>query len=481
MAIINGTAGDDQTAATNGTASPDTINLFSGNDQTRPGAGADTIFGGSGTDRVSYFDSTAGVSISLLTGLGVGGFAEGDTYFGIEDIFGTSFVDSITGDASDNELNGFEGNDTIVGRGGDDTVIGGDGNDSLAGSNGDDGVFGGNGSDILNGGNNNDIILGGNGIDTLFGGSGDDALAGGAGADSINGGGGVDVISYFDSSAAVVVNLATQTASGGDATGDIYANIEGIEGSNNADRLTGDGGSNVLFGGAGADVLDGGAGADTLQGGLGNDFYIVDNANDVVSGEIGFSQGGGIDTVRSFVSYVQPTNIELVRLGNIDDTDNLNATGNSAPGTLVGNAGNNVLSGGFGNDQVNGNNGNDTLSGDNGRDTLVGGAGDDTFVYNLFSDSRTGADNRDVINGFSIGSDTIDLSAVDANSNTNADDAFVFIGTTGFSGSAGELRIQGLGGANALLLEGDVDGDGAADTQIFVNLITTINASDFIL
>ena len=41
--------------------------------------------------------------------------------------------------------------------------------------------------------------------------------------------------------------------------------------------------------------------------------------------------------------------------------------------------------------------------------------------------------------------------------------------------------LQGLGGANAVIVEGDLRGDGVADFQIFVNLITTLGADDFIL
>ena len=481
MATIFGTIEDDQTAATNGTSSPDTIFLYSGDDQTRPGDGADAIFGGSGRDRVSYFDATSAIIASLSSGSGSLGFADGDTYDSIEDLFGSQFDDTISGNGVANSLNGFLGNDTIYAGAGNDTVVGDNGSDSLFGSIGDDQIFGGAGTDFLYGGDQNDIIIAGEGGDFLYGGTGDDALGGGAGADSFNGGDGDDVLSYFDSASGVTVNLATGSASGGDATGDTFINMEGVEGSAHNDRLTGNSASNFLFGGAGADVLDGGAGADTMQGGLGNDFYIVDNAGDVVSGEVGFSAGGGIDTVRAFVNYVQPTNIELVRLGNITDTTNLTVTGNSAPGTLVGNAGNNTMIGGFSNNQINGNDGNDTLEGRNGADTLVGGSGSDTFVYNVVSDSDAGSTQRDFINGFSNGFDRIDLSAVDANANTGANDAFVFIGSAVFSGSAGELRTQGLGGANALIVEADVNGDGTADMQIFVNLTTTMSASDFIL
>ena len=248
------------------------------------------------------------------------------------------------------------------------------------------------------------------------------------------------------------------------------------------DRLTGTAMDDTLVGGDGADVLDGGFGHDLMQGGRGNDFYIVDSLGDTITGEIAFSEGGGIDTVRAFVDYVQPDNIELVRLGFIDDTLRLSAIGNDAPGTLVGNAVANTLYGRGGNDQINGNGGWDKLIGGTGRDTLVGGAGRDTFIYTAFADSRTGAGNRDVINGFDRGGDRIDLSALDANTATfGVDDAFTFIGAAAFTGQAGQLRYQGLGGPNAVIVEADHNGDRVADLQIFVNLTTFMTGSDFIL
>ena len=43
------------------------------------GAGADTLDGGGGVDTASYATSAAGVTVSLTTGTGSGGDAEGDT------------------------------------------------------------------------------------------------------------------------------------------------------------------------------------------------------------------------------------------------------------------------------------------------------------------------------------------------------------------------------------------------------------------
>ncbi len=363
----------------------------------------------------------------------------------------------------------------------------------------------------------NDSLFGTFRANTLVGRGGDDTLVGGGGGDRLDGGGGNDLaIVPFDIEDVLAVSDSRQIPAG-----ELYLTVQAetdmhtvvLSGTEEVRfgsgetlslaqiaarktgtgfRLDGDGllqggeANDTLAGGAGRDVLDGGAGVDTLVGRNGNDIYLVDNPLDVVREDATFSAGGGIDTIRAFVDYTQPENVELLRLGFLDDVVHLDGTGNDAPGTLVGNAGNNVLTGRGGNDQINGNGGNDTLIGGVGRDTLVGGAGNDTFVIASVSESRAGADNRDVINGFertrNNRDERIDLRRIDADTTTfGVDDDFTFIGTRAFSGQAGELRLQGLGGANAVLVEGDVTGDGQADMQIFVNLVTTIFPSEFLL
>ena len=66
-----------------------------------------------------------GVDVSLVTGKGKGGTAEGDTLKSIEDLFGSKFDDKLVGNAQDNKLDGQDGNDTLKGGGGADTLVGG--------------------------------------------------------------------------------------------------------------------------------------------------------------------------------------------------------------------------------------------------------------------------------------------------------------------------------------------------------------------
>lgn len=57
----------------------DAIDGGAGNDRLEGGTGADAIDGGEGNDTASYAGSAAGVAVSLATGTGSGGDAEGDT------------------------------------------------------------------------------------------------------------------------------------------------------------------------------------------------------------------------------------------------------------------------------------------------------------------------------------------------------------------------------------------------------------------
>src|SRR5262249_30532359 len=75
--------------------------------------GADILDGGAGRVIVSYVASTAGVTVSLLTGLGSGGDAEGDVLVAIEDLIGSAFDDTFEGDGGPNALAAGAGIDTV--------------------------------------------------------------------------------------------------------------------------------------------------------------------------------------------------------------------------------------------------------------------------------------------------------------------------------------------------------------------------------
>jgi Ca2+-binding RTX toxin-like protein len=330
-----------------------------GNDTINGGVGyeGDTLDGGGGTDWLSYADHTVGVTGNLNYS-GSGGI-DGDSTSNFESFLGSAFADNVTGDYSNNILDGAGGNDTLDGEYGNDTLVGGAGNDSLVGNSGSDTVSYAHltsvlrvelstgvatttteGTDTLSGietiigGAGNDVIAwtagtsfystldfrleGGAGNDTLTGASYADTLAGGVGDDVLNGGGSSsyyeDYADYSAATAAVVVNLALGKASGG-AGNDRLTGIEGLLGSNYADQLTGSTQQ--------ADRLNGGGGADTLDAGVDGyfDTFIYSRVSD--------STALATDTLRNFVSsgyYADRIDLSAIDANTVDSYDNSNFT-----------------------------------------------------------------------------------------------------------------------------------------------------------
>ncbi|WP_223275015.1 calcium-binding protein, partial [Tateyamaria sp. syn59] len=248
-------------------------------------------------------------------------------------------MDGADVDLSQIEFVGFTDNDIIrvIGESDRDVMIGSTGKDSLDGGSGNDLLEGREGDDRLEGDNGKDTLNGGEGDDSLFGGDNDDLLIGGAGADFMDGGSGEDVADYSASNAAVAVDLAADTGSGGHAEGDTVRAIDGVIGSAFGDTLDGDGRANQFFGEDGNDTITGGSGDDTIRGGEGNDSLSGGNDQDEISGGVGNDR-------------------------------------------LFGDAGNDVLDGGDGNDLFLGGTGNDIQIGGNGNDFFFGGAGLDIHI-----------------------------------------------------------------------------------------------------
>ena len=407
----------------------DTLRGEAGEDTLRGGAGADALIGGAGWDIASYAGSAARVVINLGSGFRSGGDAAGDSFDGIEGLEGTAFNDILVGSGDNNILIGGDGRDALRGAAGDDTLRGGPGGDALVGdagsdiasyagsaarvvinlgsgfrSGGDaagdsfDGIEGLEGSafnDVLVGGGGDDILRGGDGRDTLRGGLGDDVLEGGPGVDALVGGGGSDIASYAGSAARVVVNLGTGFRSGGDAAGDSFDAIEGLEGSAFNDILVGTGGNDILIGGDGRDALRGAAGDDLLRGGAGDDVLEGGAGVDALVGD------GGLD----IASYAGSAARVVVNLGSGFRSGG-DAAGDSFAGIegLVGSAFNDVLVGTAGDDVLIGGDGLDRLRGEAGDDQLTGGDSADIFVH-------APGDGQDSILDFTFGLDRLSLSA----------------------------------------------------------------------
>ncbi len=303
----------------------DTIDGGAGDDVVRGGEGADVLIGGSGEDWLRYLGSESGVTVDLtLDASGFhqtsGGDAEGDIASGFENLYGSDFGDTLTGDDNANYIigsggadliNGAAGNDLIRGGVGADVLIGGDGIDNLQYEGSDAGVTvdlsldgvaqvsagdasgdiisgfenvsGSELSDMLTGNIERNFLLGLEGNDTIDGGGGNDVIRGGTGADHLVGGAGSDLLQYGGSTAGVSIDLnadgaGLQSASGGDAEGDVISEFEHIYATNFDDVLTGNEVRNILYSYDGDDTLDGGAGNDVLRGGAGEDTFVFSTA-----------------------------------------------------------------------------------------------------------------------------------------------------------------------------------------------------------
>ncbi|WP_335943647.1 retention module-containing protein [Pseudomonas sp. G166] len=151
---LTGTSGDDVLLAGNGDNTlnagdgNDILSAGSGNNTLHGGAGDDLLYsgtgndlldGGTGNDTVSYAHATAGVTVNLglLAAQNTVG-AGTDTLAGIENLVGSNFNDTLTGDGASNRINGGLGHDVLNGGGGDDLLIGGLGNNTLTGGSGAD-------------------------------------------------------------------------------------------------------------------------------------------------------------------------------------------------------------------------------------------------------------------------------------------------------------------------------------------------------
>ena len=94
---------------------------------------------------------------------------------------------------------------------------------------------------------------------------------------------------------------------------------------------------------------------------------------------------------------------------------------------------------------------------------MAGEGGADTFAWRDTGDSRIGQE--DVIVDFDSGLDLLDLSQIDADTGRAGNQAFVFIDTAAFSGTAGEVRaVRDM--AFNVRIEADTDGDSLADFAV---------------
>lgn len=459
-----------------GSAFGDTLIGGASNDTLLGGLGDDSLDGSGGNDVASYAGATAGVTVNLATGAASGG-AGADTLVRIEDVFGSSFADTLVGSS---------GNDTLRGDVGDDFLVGGFGNDRLEGGSGIDTVSyagataavsvsltgsasGGAGVDVLSG---VEGVIGSDFNDTLNGSGLSDVIVGGLGNDSLNGGGGNDLVSYADATGAVTVNLLTARATGA-AGNDTLSSFELVLGSAFNDSITGSNGNDTLEGGAGADTFDGGAGtADVVRYSGGSTRVFTSSP----SNSTGAALGDTFTNIERW-DFAALTGQAVFYGGTAGEW----VLGSNVADLIWGNAGDDTLNGAGGDDFI--------LSGD-GADSIIGGSGFDAVYY---GDSTTAVSLNlatGVHSGFAAGDS---FTSIESFLMTEQGDTVIGADV----GGTGDI-IYGLGGADSLsgqrgfdwLIGGDGDdtlnggfgfdylsGGAGADRFVYANALDGGNAA----
>lgn len=464
-----------------GAAGSDDLYGFGGDDRLNGGGGADFLYGGAGND-VYYLAGEGGDTIIENAGEGIdrvyANLAEVTLADNVENLdfyinyYGGQIVGPAAftahGNASANEITGWELGDKLYG---------GDGNDKLYGLGGDDLLDGGNGNDSLDGGSGNNTLIGGVGNDTYF--VNDDQR------DTIietaeAGSGSHDMVMTRDAVTTLRANVEDMRYVGtADFLGLGNSGNNEITGGSGVDNwLYGMDGNDVLVGGAKTDYLDGGSGADTMRGGLGADEYFVDSIWDVVAEKA----GEGYDIVdTSLDSYVLGANVEALRMvgannaiGVGNDVDN-QISGSTSDDQLFGKGGDDELDGGKGNDRLDGGTGDDQLDGGAGDDTLYGGLGYDHLTggtgKDVFSFRQANPGNLQVIMDFVKGEDRIDFTAIDGNAALAGDQQLAMSFNGQFvGGGQGSFYVEKgpYGGTYYTYVHVDANGDGKLDLDVML-------------
>ena len=380
----------------------------------------------------------------------------------------------------DYEILGYGGHDKIYGGEGDDLIKGGDGHDKLFGGRGDDTIEGGDGTDTIYIDRGNNVYDGGAGYDTFAFQNVSTYVS-----NTLFGPVGSATITNFEIGFRVDIETGdtraqVQTVNGISAAysdfwgNNSFSNFQAYSMGNGDDILRGNNAGHDMYGWDGDDTLEGRGGADFLHGGEGDDTASYESSGGGVTANLQTRQGQFNDAAGD--TYYLIENLIGSRFG-----DDLIGDGND--NRLEGGDGNDDLLGGDGNDTLDGGDDQDILVGGKGRDVMTGGDGADVFKFNAVAEMGTTAATRDVIADFDRFMDTIDLTAIDADSNTKAFERFDFVGSSAFSGEAGELRVGQtlIGGEIAYLVQGDRNGDAVADFVIEVHSNGILQANDFLL
>ena len=504
---INNIIGSNIADTLTGNTSSNTILGGRGDDTISGNDGNNVLDGQEGTNTLSYdFYANGGGILGLdinLASSSVNHTAFTDSIANFQNLIGTDYNDTLTGNTQNNTIWAGDGDDTLVASLGNDRLIGEAGENTADYSAINSGVIinllagtaQGAGNDVLEsiqnaiGGSGNDTLIGSDTDNILSGGLGDDILKGNLGNNTLDGGLSTgDTADYSWTTTGVAATLADSPANGS-ATGagisDVLIGIENLIGGTGNDTLIGNATDNIIWGTAGDNTLSGGAGTNTLFGGTGNDTFIGGIGTD------DFRGGGGNDVL----TYENITTSVFVNLGENRatgtgiSTDTISAIdtiiGGTADDTLYGNSSNNSLMGGAGDDTLYGGRGDNTLDGGDDRDIVDYREATDRVVVNL-----SATDYTDVISATTVLAGTTSRFGVYEGVDTlsNIEDIYgsslddTLIGNTSNNiiyGSSGRDIIKSTGGSNSLYGGEDNDTFVAGAGNDYIDGGTGVDTLDF--
>ncbi len=248
------------------------------------------------------------------------------------------------------------------------------------------------GADVIHGEGGNDVIYGETGADQLFGDGQDDILYGNSGNDWLDGGTGSDGMlgddgllepsrngiaePLFGIAATTQVNVTT--GDGDNDNGSLTLNV--YDGLKYTALLSSEvvGGNDVMYGGLGNDSMHGGAGDDAMSGAAPLPYYYGNGLNPLgilASLSAYYTPGNvlGFDPTTGIFRYYNPSDpYSKIVLGNgVDFLLNFSGTVDDGQDAIFGDAGNDWIVGGTNSDYLFGGFGNDLLQADDNLDSTL--------------------------------------------------------------------------------------------------------------
>ncbi|MDC1347362.1 Ig-like domain-containing protein, partial [Glaciecola sp.] len=448
----------------------ETIIGSNSNDTFNGVTGGVAVDGLGGSDRLSYIDSSAAVTITFAADSDTSGTVTGNanaTFINVEHVQGSTAADVIDGSAISNNLSIY-----VLGSEGDDTITGGAGSaDALAyqaytvditadltagtvlSSVGNDTV---SNIEEINTGSGNDDITGSVGNDIIRGNAGDDTFVGSAGNDTIEGGAGFDTLDFSAQSTDLSLtglrfnyNSWTYISALGN---DRFSSIDQVISGSGNDTITVSSGNANIVSNAGNDTITSTSGRDTIEAGTGDDSVNTSSGDDLIIAGAGNDTYNG-SSGNDLVDYASSTSAIDVNLAT-------GAVANDGFGDVDSLVEVEAIAGSDFNDKITGSNANNYISGRGGNDTLDGGAGNDFLVYaEATSDHVINLTTGVVTNG----TDTDTVTNFEHVSSGSGDD--IITGTTGYNalwGGEGDDTLDGGAGADDLV--------GGAGNDVFIML-----------